>query len=562
MDYSKFYHDWLQIDLAPGEDPNFYQILGLKNMDPDVQKIETGFRSMLNRLQNVNGMSNPEAYTAILSRGLEAHKILTDPNLKYAYDLQLSQITGESVWIGYERPTFFTRVRQMSLIFLSFILGLGVMVMMALSVERNPDGSIIFHEEAIIHKAPPFTSQLEYVVYRPSIAQDYQPDGYAVIVNNPSKETAPKVEVHTETFEPKVESLDGDSKTASISENSSTESEMEEFSQILSEEIVKPDREEAQKVNRRSPLYKMSAAINDSSAEEKEEGETEPAVSTNPPESSKEITKDDLPRTEMEFSTEIPAKTTVEEPISGASETQQAAISLTSVMGLLENVRLNMDLSRPGATDAYTLLQYQTITEILQKLQAAKGSPESEEFKKFAEYALNVVTDLGWGKHFSEAFQLCGTLKAFGKEHQMAEILDETIDRRYNAVYNYQLLYNNSQKVLASLKENPDDPKLNTQYAMWLWQETGDLKDSVPYLAKCQFAVIRRAAVFEQQLTSNEKFNTPQATLQVADYWWEVAERLKDERQVLLVKEHAKEFYLKVDPGLLSDEQKGRLGNI
>ena len=148
MDYSKFYHDWLQLDLAPEEVPNFYQILGIKNMEPDVQKIEAAFQTTLDRLQSVNGMTNPEAYTAITSRVLEAHKLFIDPNQKHAYDLQLSENTGERVWKGYERPSFRTRVCQMSLIAFSFILGLGVVVVMAFSVERNPDGSIIFREEA------------------------------------------------------------------------------------------------------------------------------------------------------------------------------------------------------------------------------------------------------------------------------------------------------------------------------------------------------------------------------------------------------------------------------
>ena len=160
MDYSKFYHDWLQLDIVQGEAPNFYQILGLKNMEPDVQKIEDAFRNTLDSLQSVNGMANPEAYTAIMSRVLEANKVLSDPNQKHAYDLQLSESTGERVWKGYERPSLLTRVRQMSLIAFSFVLGLGVMVVMALSVERNPDGSIIFREEAQARKAPPFSSQL------------------------------------------------------------------------------------------------------------------------------------------------------------------------------------------------------------------------------------------------------------------------------------------------------------------------------------------------------------------------------------------------------------------
>ena len=546
MDYSKFYHDWLQLDLAPEEVPNFYQILGVRNMEPDVQKIETAFQSTLDRLQSVNGMTNPEAYTAIMSRVLEAHKVFIDPNQKHAYDMQLSENTGERVWKGYERPSFLTRLRQMSLIAFSFLLGFGVVAVLALSAERNPDGSIVFREESQAHKALPFASQLDYVVYRPSIAQDYQPNGYTVAANKAAHKTESALaDAPLETSEPNAEAQNTERPDSSaIAQNQSPQSEMEEFSQILSEKIPAPNRQEVAKVNRRSPLYNKTVALSDGSSEnsKKQSGN-----------------KNDQ---ESEIGSEIPAETPAPTLPQVASTVQESVFSLTSVIELLENVRSNLDFSKPDAAEAYTLLQYQTIHEILQKLCEVEGALEPEDVRKFAEYTLKVMTDLGWEKHFDEAYLLCDTMKKFSEKRDLADLLDEAVTQRRSAIQNYQTLYNSSRKVLERLQENPDDPELNTQYAMWLWQDTGEIEESIPYLAKSQYTVIRRAAISEMQLAQDESLNTPATTLKVADYWWDIASLLKNQRQVFLVKEHAKKLYRRVDSSFLSPDQKERVASL
>ncbi len=570
MDYSKFYHDWLQLDLAPEELPNFYQILGVRNMEPDVQKIETAFLNTLDRLQCVNGMTNPEAYTAIMSRVLEARKVFNDPNQKHTYDLQLSQNTGERVWKGYERPSFLTRVCQMSLIAFSFILGLGVVVVMAFSVERNPDGSIIFREEAQARKAPPFASQLDYVVYRPSIAQDYQPNGYTVTGNKAAHKTEPApAEVASETSEPKAEEQDVElSDSSAVAENQSTQSEMEEFSQILSEKIATPNRQRVTKVNRRSPLYNKTMAFNEEASESPNDlnsGESKPesdlADNADQEDLSIEVVEDDSRKGELETPSEIPAEMPAEGLPQVASEIQETVFSLTSVIELLENVRSNMDFSKPNAEEAYVLLQYQTIHEILQKISEANGALKSEEVEKFAEYTRDVMTKLSRKKHFDEAYQLCDMMKEFSEKRDLANV-DNMIAQHRIVIQNYQKVYITSQEVLKKLQDNPDDPLLNSRYAAWLWQDTGDIEGSIPYLVKCQNEDLRKVAKLEMDLRQSTDSDDQNAEiLQVADNWWQIADSLSL-KYIPMVKEHAKKLYRKVDSNYLNDTQKARLASL
>lgn len=569
MDYSKFYHDWLQLDLAPEEDPNFYQILGLKNMEPDVQKIETAFRNTLNSLQDVNGMTNPEAFTVIVSRVLEAHKVFLNPNQKHLYDLQLSQSTGERIWKGYERPSFLTRVRQMSLIALSFALGLGVVAVMALSVERNPDGSIIFREEAQARKVPPFASQLDYVVYRPSIAQDYQPNGYTVAMNKAAHKTGqlltagPSETSESGTEAPNTELPD----TNQIAENQSTESEMEEFSQILSEKIATPKSEEIAKVNRRSPLYRKIAALEEHSENPKdissEEEQLEPEVVANA-DSQQDVeiaaTIDPQEDLKLEAPADVPEKT---EP-----QIQKSVVSLSNMITTLEKVHSYLDFSKPDTAETYVQLQYVTICEYLQELIEKDVTVDPEEIQEFIGYSLKVTTGLGWKKRFPEAYLLCDKMKEFCAKYETEQVLNDKITRQYDVIKNYEALYKEAMGISEKLKQAQyaNDKELNTKYAMWLWQETGEIQNSIQYFAKCKYPTISEAAQKEMELVQNKAMNNPQKLRDVADSWWDIAEKqLTNERQKTQVKEHAKKFYLKVlqmDSSLLNDVQKARVASL
>lgn len=551
MDYSKFYHDWLQLDIVQGEAPNFYQILGLKNMEPDVQKIEDAFRNTLDCLQSVNGMANPEAYTAIMSRVLEAHKVFSDPAQKHDYDLQLSASTGERVWKGYERPSLLTRLRQMSLIAFSFILGLGVMVVMALSVERNPDGSIIFREEAQARKVPPFSSQLDYVVYRPSIAQDYQPNGYTVATNKPIfKSESLSTPDSSENAESKEEIQETSLLSSNTSlENQSAQSEIEEFSKILSNEIAAPEKEETAKVNRRSPLYRMTAALNKDTS-------TKETAGTEPDEFLADVTEN----TQDAEDTEVAGDTEVAKVAEDDSPKQEKVLSLKTWIELLEKVRSSMDITKPGATEAYALLQYQTIMEVLQKQNETESASDPEEIKEFTEYTLTVSKYLGKVKHFDEAYKLCDVMQDFCAKREMAD-LDEMANQYRTVIQKYQSVYNEIQNIFEELKKKPEDPQLNMQYALWIWQDTGKIEDSIPYLLHCTHAKLRKVASAEVYIAQNKEMNTPQATLQIADYWWSITDTLP-EKYVPLVKEHAKELYRKVDSSLLSQNQKERIASL
>lgn len=542
MDYSKFYHDWLQIDIVPGETPNFYQILGLKNMEPDVQKIEDAFRNTLDRLRDVNGMTNPEAYTGIMSRALEAHKVFMDPKQKHDYDLQLSESTGERVWKGYERPSLLTRVRQMGLIAFSFVLGLGVMVVMALSVDRNPDGSIIFREEAQARKAPPFSSQLEYVVYRPSFAQDYQPNGYTVAVNKPAPKTEPLSDpVSSETAETNVDAPLFSANTAL--ENQNAQSEMEEFSQILTTEIGKPEKEETAKVNRRSPLYKMTTALNqeistkDTARAEQDDLLLDVGENAENTENAEalEVTENDLSKPEK-------------------------VLSLKTWIELLEKVRSNLDNTNPAAQEAYALLQYQTLMEVLEKLNETEGVSDPEEVNEFTEYTLNVSKVLGKKKHFKESYALCDTMQEFCVKRDLTD-LSEMATQSRTLIQTYQGVYHKIQDIFKKLEDNPDDPRLNMQYALWIWQDTGKFDESLPYLRKCSHEGLRRVADSEIYLAQNKEMNSPEKILQIADYWWTLTDELP-EKYIPYVKDHAKELYLKVDSSLLTSDQKERIASL
>ena len=543
MDYSKFYHDWLRLDLVQGEAPNYYQILGLRNMEPDVRKIEDAFRNTLDRLQSVNGMTNPEAYTVIIRRVLEAHKVFIDPNQKHDYDLQLSDSTGERVWKGYERPSFLTRLRQMSLIAFGFILGLGVMVVMALSVDRNPDGSIIFHEEAQARKAPPFSSQLNYVVYRPSIADDYEREGYKAAVNKQNIKSKSPLNTHSSEIaesKAKTKKMPLSELNASLESQNAQKTDMQEISQILSSDIVPSASTETPKVSRRSSLYRKTVAANKVTlTEETENSDQEKLLD--------EVVKDETDTENIEVT-------------AVGSQKQQTLLPLTTWIEILENIRSEMDLDKPGANESYVLLQYQTIMKAIQQQTQTEGALDSEEIDTFTEYALKVAKYLSKEKHFKEAYELCDTMQDFCQKREAPE-LDKMVTQSRTKIQNYQGVYNKTQDILKRLKETPEDPKLNMQYAVWIWQDTGKIEGSLPYLVHCTHDKLRKVAASEMYLTQNEAVNTPEATLQVADYWWSITDNLP-KQYAPLIKEHAKSLYLKVDSSLLSPDQRERIASL
>ena len=199
MDYSPFYHSWLNIPVEPESEPGYYEMLGLESLEKDSDKIATAAALQFAQLEQVDIAQNAIPYRHILERLLEAKITLTTPYLKREYD---TSITGEVYYdhtlYEYVPPTLFTRFRQWSVIVVAFALGCCVAGYMGTTVERNPDGSIIFDTKAnIAKKVEPFTKAPGTKIPRPriqktprTIAAVDKPEHPAEISAEPAAESA------------------------------------------------------------------------------------------------------------------------------------------------------------------------------------------------------------------------------------------------------------------------------------------------------------------------------------------------------------------------------------
>ena len=658
MDYSKFYQKWLQIEVPQGETPNLYEILGLNDAEPNLRTISAALERTLDHIHQVDGMEQPEVFGFLFRQLLDARHTLLDPKRKHDYDSRLLVSQGKRAWRSYLRPTWKERLRQFCLMSVGLALGICMMMMMAVTANRNPDGSIAFHEDVKVAKSLPFTQPLTDLVYRPEKAHDFREKGYVANIRNwavdeaeeiASSEAvssgtsanlaaapAPKPEKFVEPQKNEREvartnrtgSSDAGSADASgllddlipesmqsakepasadldVSAERNTSTQMtantpdgdsgvsadaDPFAELLPSGMISDDKEEPTSATEKSVMVQHTTpnagespeSGNSRSFPEASSESDSDVVSKSLPES--DVVSKSLPESDV-VSKSLPGFEAAQEltsdsekvldstldsqfaedsaaPVEASNEVQSHnTFSPILMLEMLEDVRARLDSSNPESEESFTSLQYHTCLEIAQKSLEESVALPQDFVSKFVPYALEAATNLGWGKHFEESGKLCEALTVLAEKRHFTPELQEVITRQKATISQYQTLYEDSQETYAKLQENPEDPALNTRYAMWLWRETGELKPSIPYLAKCKSSIIRQAANWELQIEQDERYAKPQYLLKLADLWWEVSTRLNDEVQSRIVKEHALSIYEKVDQSMLNEEQQLRISS-
>lgn len=592
---SKIYKKWLQIELPEEMEPSYYAILGLKIGETDPQKISAALEHTLDRLHTLDGRMDDSFKTRaemgeIFHWILDARKILLSPDLKKSYDAQLLSGEGMRVWTYYERPTFLMRVRQFVLISIGFALGWVIMMMMALMVQRNPDGSIAFHQEVTVSKPKPFTLPLAEVIYRPILAEDFRPDGYKSALaasNKPKKEKKVfnltneeplEVASDVEDLPDAMDTTDADA--AVRSEKTSNEvfsllPEETSDSLVTNEDDLNESTENADTAEnvesiakprvRSNPLYGrfQKNQSTETTAAASAENVADPVLNPASDSATNLVSEPTAAASTETEASDLPLSNNVQNQTATAEQTPTLP---KSMMDVLENIRQNTDLTNSVEKEAFVLLQYNTCSSICKTAIETPESFDRTMMTQFVEYSLDVCTDLAWKKRFEEAESLNGLLVQLGTTEKTNEKSDEEIQNlisaRKETVLRYQKSYENAQQAFEMLKTKPEDPTLNTICAMWLWRENGNLDPAMPYLAKCKYPILSKAAEIELKMEEGTLLEKSENLLKLADYWWVVASKVSDAGLNPLIKQHACEFYEKVDQKLLNEEQQLRVAGL
>ncbi len=593
MNDTHFYREWLHIDVSDGEIPNYYEVLGLENAEPNLQVIREALDEKLNCLYHVNRKEEAEAYTRISGQVLDARYTLLDSARKHAYDTDLLATQGGRAWKSYQRPSLWVRCQQFALITAGFVLGCCIMVMMAMMVERNPDGSIVYRAEVKVEKPKPFTTPLEMVVYRPMKAHDFQEKGYAVAFR--SMETGAEAEVFALTsagevvteenagVEDLAQMLLPDEKgteelnSVKTPENSTVVAEseavasddFEDFNMLAS--TVKPSK----MVQARNPLYdrvrRTATAKTETTVPEIKESELE----TEKPKVADTAELEDLTenlagatetvKDEEEVTPEVTeiASLLPEGETEGVENVMESAFSPDLMLDMIEDVAQKVKETEPSAQESLLLVQYQMCLQLATKCLDESVQLSPEFVTRFVQYTLEVARNLNQKKHFTKVAELLVALNTLGENRAFAtEVLTE-VSTWQNEMDQYQKNVEQAREIFVQLQTKPDDPMLNTQYAMWLWREKKDFNESLPYLEKCQHKSIRTVALLERQVMGNVQYaQNPKYILQVGDRWWSVAELINNPSQKRFVMEHARDLYRKVDQKLLNEQQQLRIASL
>ncbi len=216
---SKFYHDWLGINVAPGSVPDHYTLLGIRPGETNIQEIEKAvdarfalmrtvdasvyfdeFREMLRELETARA----ELIFPLRSHGATAGGM---PSVMAAGAGVISANPANHAPVGdgslvgwWSKAVFFTQCA------VAFGLGLCVCISMMKSVARHPNGAVIFVTKDN-HKveATPYTTLPDDSGKRPDVGQ-VEDKIRELAADVPAAaalkiETAPKVETHQSVAE-------------------------------------------------------------------------------------------------------------------------------------------------------------------------------------------------------------------------------------------------------------------------------------------------------------------------------------------------------------------------
>ncbi len=539
MNDMRFYRKWLHLEVSEGGMPNYYEVLGLANAEPNLQTIRAALEEKMDCLCHVNPEENIEAYARISGRVLEARHTLLDSVRKLAYDTDLLATRGGRAWKSYQRPSLWVRCQQIGLITIGFALGCCIMVMMAIMAERNPDGSIAYRPEVKAEKPKPFTTPLELMVYRPTKARDFQETGYVVMPSQTETEQETEAEVFALTStgeavpEEKAEDLmqallpDSIADTAKNKAVNGTASSgatnADDFSDLNTlASAVKPSKT----VRARNPLYDR--------------------VRRAPASKVSKATED----------VEVADATSVKSAV-------ESVFSPERMLDLMEEVAKKVNETEPSAQEALLLVQYQMCLQLAAKCQDDSVVLKPKFITRLVQYTLEVARKLNQKKHFDKVAGLFVALNTLEENPSFAKETLAEVSKWQGDLERYRKRAESAQEIFEKLQTQPDDPKLNTNYAMWLWSEKKDFGESLPYLEKCQYKSVRTAAQLERIIMQNAQYaQDPRYILQMGDRWWGVAEAIKEPNQKRFVMEHARDLYRKVDRKLLNEQQQLRIASL
>lgn len=590
MDYSQYYQKWLHREIPSGVKPTSYEILGLENGEPNLGTISSALNDTLDALYQAETENEPEILAHISAEILQAQYILLDPARKLEYDQSLLGGSGGRVWMSYVRPTFLQRCQQWGLIFCGLALGCVIMFMMAFTVERNPDGSIAYQADLKIEKAKPFTLPLTAVVYRPFGTKDYREDGYAVSLSASRQEAeSAVVSSGVENADPKEMPLDaplvdlapaGTQDMAGALEGADPlESEFSEIAAaaggeniVLGEDALVRTIEQAE--SGEMPADQSVPASDKNTAEAAPQSQIARASA-----SSTAGSRGQSPlygrfgRTHAPSSVSETADPSVDAPVSEEQlaesgdfhempPVQKERVDVFSPQEMLDLFAKLKPLVKEGASEsaAFAKIQYETSMEILRKCSEPDVSMEPEFAEAFAAEVLELMPVLGKAKMFDESAKLGDELLKFGERFAVSDC-GERVEKTVQAQAKYREEYEKILQVLEKLKADPDDPKQNEFYAVWLWKDNLSVEGSLPYLAKVANRMIQNTARLELAIQEGVQPASQENLRRLADAWWSISEQINSAEIKQLLREHARSFYQKVDSSLLSEEQLVRISS-
>ena len=185
---------------------------------------------------------------------------------------------------------------------------------------------------------------------------------------------------------------------------------------------------------------------------------------------------------------------------------------------------------------------------------------EPEFAGNFVSAALEVMKDLGSAKKLDESAKLGEALLKFGEQFAVADCA-ERVSKMSQSQAVYRKRYETILDVLEKLEVDPDDPKQNEFYAVWLWKENRSVEGSLPYLVKVENRKIQNTARLELAVLNGTQPASQENLRKLADAWWSISEQINSPDIQQLLRDHARSFYQRVDSSLLSEEQLVRISS-
>ncbi len=577
MDYSQYYQKWLHREIPSGVKPTSYEILGLENGEPNLGVISSALNSTLDALYQAETENDPEIRDHISAEILHAQYLLLDPARKLEYDQSLLSGSGGRVWMSYVRPTFLQRCQQWGMIFCGLALGCVIMFMMAFTVERNPDGSIAYQADLKIEKAKPFMLPLTAVVYRPFGTKDYRDDGYAV---SSGMENADPKEMPLDA--PLVELIPAgtlDMAGASEGTADSLESEFSEIaaaaggeSAVLGEDALVRAIEQTEPG--KMPADQSVPAFNENMEEAVPQTQTARASASSTAGSRgrsplyRRFAGKNAPSSVSGTADPSEDASVPEEQLAESGDfhemppIQKERVDVFSPQEMLDLFAKLRPLVKDGssASAAFAKMQYETSMEILRKCSEPDVSMEPGFAEAFTSAALELMPVLGKAKMFDESAKLGDELLKFGERFAVSDC-GERVKKAAEVQEENRKQYEQILQVLEKLKADPDDPKQNEFYAVWLWKDNLSVEGSLPYLAKVANRMIQNTARLELAIQEGVQPASQENLRRLADAWWAISEQINSAEIKQLLRDHARSFYQKVDSSLLSEEQLVRISS-